>query len=63
MPYVDPRITHPVTQRLVGAALEEITAGIPEQGVAVADATDDTDVVAQLNALLTSLRDVGVIAE
>lgn len=32
------------------------------QGAAVADATSETDVVAQFNALLTSLRTSGVIA-
>ena len=32
------------------------------QGAAVADATDETDVVAQFNALLASLRAAGVIA-
>lgn len=33
------------------------------QGAAVADAVDETDVVAQFNALLASLRTAGVIAE
>jgi hypothetical protein len=32
------------------------------QGAAVADAVDDTDIVAQFNALLASLRAAGVIA-
>lgn len=34
-----------------------------EPGVAVADATDETDIVDQFNALLGSLRDAGIIAE
>lgn len=33
-----------------------------DQGVAVADAVDDTDVVAQFNSLLASLRTAGIIA-
>lgn len=35
--------------------------GLVKQGVAVTDATNSTDVITQLNALLTSLRDAGVI--
>lgn len=60
--YVDPRSTKPVADRLVGAAIAAINAAVPDQGVAVVDAVDDTDVVAQLNALLASLRTAGVIA-
>lgn len=33
------------------------------KGVAVSDATDETEVLAQLNALLSSLRGAGLIAE
>lgn len=36
--------------------------GVVLQGVAVTDATDGTDVITNFNALLTSLRDAGVIA-
>ena len=61
--YIDPRTIKPVTDRLVGEALAAINAAAPSQGEAVADAVDDTDVVAQLNALLASLRAAGVIAE
>lgn len=60
--YVDPRSTKPVTDRLVGEALAAINAAAPSQGDAVADAGDETEVVAQLNALLASLRTAGVIA-
>jgi hypothetical protein len=38
-----------------------LTRGGVLQGSAVSDATDDTDVVAQLNALLASLRASGAI--
>jgi hypothetical protein len=38
------------------------TKGLVLRGVAVADAVDETDVVAQLNALLASLRASGSIA-
>ena len=60
--YVDPRSIKPVTDRLVGEALAAINAATPAQGVAVADAVDDTDIVVQFNALLASLRDSGAIA-
>lgn len=43
----------------VADALEGQIAG---QGAAVADAADETEVVAQFNALLASLRAAGVIA-
>lgn len=36
--------------------------GTVKQGAAVADATDETDVVAQFNTLLASLRAAGIIA-
>lgn len=35
----------------------------PPAGVAVADAVDETDVVAQFNALLASLRTAGFISD
>lgn len=38
------------------------TRGLVLMGAAVTDATDDTDVVAQFNALLASLRTAGSIA-
>ena len=38
-------------------------AGAVKQAGAVADATDETDVVAQLNALLAGLRAAGVLEE
>lgn len=62
MAYVDPRSNHPVADRFVGEALAEVAASVPDQGTAVADATDASDVITQLNALLASLRTAGVIA-
>lgn len=38
------------------------TRGLVLMGAAVADATDESDVVAQLNALLASLRAAGMLA-
>ena len=48
----------------VGTTATDAKAGnwTPDAGDAVADATDETDVVQQLNALLASLRAAGVIA-
>lgn len=43
-------------------AANALEADIPPQGAAVADAADSTEVVAQFNALLASLRAAGVIA-
>jgi hypothetical protein len=43
--------------------LRELKQGIEVKGVAVADATGAGDVVAQFNALLASLRTVGIIKE
>ena len=34
-----------------------------KKGVAVADATGETDIVTQFNALLTSLRNAGLITQ
>ncbi|WP_454627771.1 hypothetical protein [Bradyrhizobium cenepequi] len=42
--------------------LQSATGKITGQGVAVVNATDATSVIAQLNALLASLRTAGVIA-
>lgn len=39
----------------------ELPAGSVTPGVAVANATDATDVITQLNALLASLRSAGLI--
>lgn len=38
-------------------------AGAVKQAAAVADATDETDVVAQLNSLLAALRAAGVLED
>lgn len=48
----------------IGTTAADAKAGdwTPDAGVAVADATDETDVVPQLNALLASLRAAGFIA-
>lgn len=53
--------THTVAQvtGLQGELDSKLTA---TEGAAVADATDETDVVAQFNALLASLRTAGVIS-
>lgn len=53
--------THTVAQvtGLQGELDSKLTA---TEGVAVVDATDETDVVAQFNALLASLRTAGVIS-
>lgn len=60
--YVDPRTIKPVSNRLVGEALEAINDGMVKTGVAVEDATDEATAVTQLNALLASLRASGAIA-
>lgn len=52
----------PDNPTVVGAAATETDAGVVLQGVAVANATDTTDVITQLNALLASLRTSGAIA-
>lgn len=41
---------------------DAIVERLPDVGVAVADAVDDTDIVAQFNALLASLRAANIIA-
>lgn len=43
-------------------ALQQVADALPPQGAAVADAADSSEVVAQFNALLASLRAAGVIA-
>lgn len=48
----------PIPVAITGLPQPDITPG-----VAVSDATDDTDVVDQLNDLLASLRDAGFIEE
>lgn len=65
--------TAEAARQAIGAGTSNLTIGTtatdakagnwtPDAGVAVADATDETDVVPQLNALLASLRAAGVIA-
>lgn len=49
----------------IGTTASTAKAGnwVPPAGVAVADAVDETDVVAQFNALLASLRAAGFISD
>lgn len=44
------------------AAASADSTGLVKQGVAVADAAGDPPTQAEFNALLTSLRDAGIIA-
>jgi hypothetical protein len=58
-----PSVEGLASEQYVDSAIEEVEGLMSGTATAVADATDTSDVVTQLNALLAALRTRGVIAD